>query len=145
MGHIERQADFSAYDCRSHSLRLGGNVTSIRLENAYWETLGSLAATRSISVNKLIAELCQGMVEARGCKANVASLLRVTCLLFLRDRASDVETTQAPGADASRPFIAPGRDELYGPSLTASDRQRVAASSPQRGETVHRAVSPNRS
>ena len=47
----------SRFSSRSHSIRLCGSVTSIRLENAFWDVLALMAAEKSVSLNQLIAKI----------------------------------------------------------------------------------------
>ena len=51
------------FESRAHSLRLGGTVTSIRLENAFWDVLTDIAATKFISLNQLIARVHHDVAE----------------------------------------------------------------------------------
>jgi predicted DNA-binding ribbon-helix-helix protein len=46
------------YELRSRSIRIGGAVTSIRLENVFWEVLATIADARGISTSRLISDLC---------------------------------------------------------------------------------------
>ena len=69
----------SGFSSRSHSIRLGGAVTSVRLENAFWDVLGLIAAEKALSVNQLIAKIhaeMSGLNEPH----NSASILRVKCI-----------------------------------------------------------------
>ncbi|MBR0800433.1 ribbon-helix-helix domain-containing protein [Bradyrhizobium jicamae] len=69
----------SGFSSRSHSIRLDGAVTSVRLENAFWDVLGLMAAEKALSVNQLIAKI---HAEASGPNVphNTASILRVICI-----------------------------------------------------------------
>jgi predicted DNA-binding ribbon-helix-helix protein len=58
-------------------------VTSIRLENAYWDILSDFARAHQMSRNELIWKLCDEMTEIDARTRNIASLLRVACLHYL--------------------------------------------------------------
>jgi predicted DNA-binding ribbon-helix-helix protein len=76
----------SHFLCRCHSLRRGRRVTSIRLENAFWDVLAEMAAERGLSLNQLIAETTAAAGVAVGDITNQASLLRVACVRYLKTR-----------------------------------------------------------
>ena len=67
------------FDSRSHSLRVGHSVTSVRLENAFWEVLSAMAAEQSITLNQLLAKIYVETSEMNGAY-NTASILRVLCV-----------------------------------------------------------------
>lgn len=76
-------ADPKLYDSRVHSLRLHGAVTSIRLENLFWQVLAEIAQRDGMSTNQLIARLYDEILEAREGVENFTSFLRVCCLRYL--------------------------------------------------------------
>lgn len=92
------QADPALYESRSHSLRIGGVITSIRLENLFWKTLGELAADSGMTTNQLIGALHADVQKFRGEFSNFASFLRVTCLRYqtLKPTARDDSRANAP-------------------------------------------------
>jgi predicted DNA-binding ribbon-helix-helix protein len=69
----------SGFNSRSHSIRFGRAVTSVRLENAFWDVLGLMAAEKALSVNQLIAKIHAEMSGPNG-PHNTASILRVMCI-----------------------------------------------------------------
>lgn len=75
-------ADPDLYASRAHSIRLHGAVTSIRLENLFWQVLEEVASRDGITLNRLIARLHDELFEARGRIDNFASFLRVSCLRY---------------------------------------------------------------
>jgi predicted DNA-binding ribbon-helix-helix protein len=75
--------DLSYYESRSHSLRINGSVTSVRLENVYWNILGEIAEASSMPVNDLIRHTHDEMTASRGSVTNITSLLRITCVIYL--------------------------------------------------------------
>ncbi|MCW7538992.1 ribbon-helix-helix domain-containing protein [Aquabacterium sp. A7-Y] len=72
-----------SYECRTRSVRLHGVVTSIRLENLYWEVLGEIGQRDGMSVAQLLERLYDELVGQRGEVGNFASFLRVTALRYL--------------------------------------------------------------
>jgi predicted DNA-binding ribbon-helix-helix protein len=88
------------YELRSRSIRIGGTVTSIRLENVFWEVLAAIADTKGITTSRLISDLCARATTTFGSVHNLASVLRVTCMLHYRSKtpiASGELTMARPG------------------------------------------------
>jgi predicted DNA-binding ribbon-helix-helix protein len=65
-------------------MRLHGHVTSIRLESAYWDTLEEIASHEGVSLARFCAILHDEMEQHSNEVGNFASMLRVTCLHYLR-------------------------------------------------------------
>jgi predicted DNA-binding ribbon-helix-helix protein len=80
------KADPILYESRSRSLRIRGVVTTLRLENQFWDILAEIAATDGMSTNQLIAKLYDEVMDYRGEVVNFASFLRVSCTRFLAQR-----------------------------------------------------------
>jgi predicted DNA-binding ribbon-helix-helix protein len=76
-------ADPDSYASRTRSVRLHGVVTSIRLENLYWDVLVEIGARDGMTVVALIERLYDELVEARGEVGNFASFLRVSALRYM--------------------------------------------------------------
>ncbi|MFD1623606.1 ribbon-helix-helix domain-containing protein [Azospirillum griseum] len=108
MCEIYVKADPILYECRSRSVRIHGVVTSIRLENLFWDVLADIAARDGMTVNQLIAKLYDEIVEARGEVPNLASFLRVSCMRYLtlvvgrEDEARESSTPSLRSAPALR-------------------------------------------
>lgn len=77
------KADPHLYECRARSIRLHGAVTSIRLENLFWNALEEIAARDGMTPSQLITKLYDELVEYRGEIDNFTSFLRVCCLRYL--------------------------------------------------------------
>lgn len=75
-------ADPQSYDARTRSVRLHGVVTSIRLENLFWQVLEEIAQRDGMVVVQLIERLYDELVAARGEVGNFASFLRVSALRY---------------------------------------------------------------
>src|SRR5689334_21306133 len=85
------KADPILYESRSRSLRICGVVTTLRLENQFWDILSEIAEVDGMTTNQLIAKLYEEVMDYRGEVVNFASFLRVSCTRYLSQRR-----TQAP-------------------------------------------------
>lgn len=83
MCEIFVKADPQLYECRARSIRLHGAVTSIRLENLFWNALEEIATRDGMTTSQLITKLYDELVEYRGEIDNFTSFLRVCCLRYL--------------------------------------------------------------
>ncbi|WP_079200977.1 ribbon-helix-helix domain-containing protein [Pseudomonas sp. CC6-YY-74] len=84
------KADPILYESRSRSLRIRGVVTTLRLENQFWDILAEIAAVDGMTTNQLISKLYDEVMDYRGEVVNFASFLRVSCTRFLSQRPSNV-------------------------------------------------------
>jgi len=75
--------DPERYASHTRRLRLNGQSTSIRLENAFWRELDTIAANEGISTPCFISKLHKEVVSLRGEEVNFTSLLRCACLKFM--------------------------------------------------------------
>lgn len=83
MCEIFISADPDSYASRTRSVRLHGVVTSIRLENLYWEVLEEIGERDAMGVVQLIEKLYDELVSARGEVGNFSSFLRVSALRYM--------------------------------------------------------------
>lgn len=83
MCEIFLSADPESYAGRTRSVRLHGVVTSIRLENLFWDVLAEIGARDGMSVVQLIERLYDELLAARGEHGNFASFLRVSALRYM--------------------------------------------------------------
>lgn len=83
MCHIFAGQDPERYASQTRRLRLNGQSTSIRLENAFWDVLDKIAARDGMSTPMFISTLHSEVLELRGEPANFTSLLRSACLKFM--------------------------------------------------------------
>lgn len=65
---------------KKRSVNIHGHQTSITLENEFWDDLKSLAASRGLSMNKLVAEID----DTRAPENNLSSALRLYILKSLK-------------------------------------------------------------
>lgn len=78
-------ADPALYRARARSVRLHGVVTSLRLENMFWNVLSEIAARDGMSVPQLVTKLHDELVASGSAAVdNFSSFLRVCCLRYLR-------------------------------------------------------------
>ncbi|MDE2573300.1 MAG: ribbon-helix-helix domain-containing protein [bacterium] len=83
MCNIYVKADTMQYESRTRSLRIHGVLTTIRIENLFWDVLGEMAAREGYTVNQLIVKLHDELTEYREEGFNFASFLRVCCVRYL--------------------------------------------------------------
>lgn len=73
--------DPERYELTTRRLRLNGQSTSIRLENAFWSILDGIAAAEGMTTGAFLSKLHSEVLEQKGEPANFTSLLRCACLL----------------------------------------------------------------
>lgn len=83
MCHVFAGQDPDRYASHTRRLRLNGQSTSIRLENAFWEILDELSAREGVTTPCFISTLHSEVLLLRGEPSNFTSLLRCACLKFL--------------------------------------------------------------
>ncbi|SDC00871.1 ribbon-helix-helix domain-containing protein [Ruegeria marina] len=88
MCHVFANQDPNRYASTTRRLRLNGQSTSIRLENAYWDVLDGMAEDEGMTTPAFISTLHSEVLELRGEPENFTSLLRCTCLKFMELSAS---------------------------------------------------------
>ena len=79
--------DRDYYDSRTRSVRIGGVVRSIQLENGFWRLLEDIAAEQDMTVSEFVTTLHDEMCELRGDVRNFTSALRCSCLIYLNRKA----------------------------------------------------------
>lgn len=87
--------DPERYASCTRRLRLNGQSTSIRLENAFWDILDQIAARDGLSTPMFISALHSEVLELRGEPENFTSLLRSACLKFMEVSRSEPSTAIA--------------------------------------------------
>ena len=71
---------------RKRSVTIDGHRTSISLEDAFWDELASLARSREMSLNALVAEVDHARSAPGGGPGGLSSALRLYVLAELRKR-----------------------------------------------------------
>ncbi len=80
-----KSQDPASYAAETRAMRLHGHATSVRLEAAYWTTLHEIAEHEGMSLAQFCAVLHDEMLQGGNEIGNFASMLRVTCLHYLRN------------------------------------------------------------
>ena len=70
------------WESKSKSLRIDGFVTSIRMENVFWNALSEIAYRDEMSINELITTLYHESLDAGHDVGNFTSFLRVCALRY---------------------------------------------------------------
>lgn len=83
------------YSGETRSVRLGGHVTSVRLETAYWEILEEVSTAQGMTLAKFLTTLHDEVLDLRGEVQNFASLLRCACLTYVEEVRGDISRTAA--------------------------------------------------
>ncbi len=86
--------DPERYASTTRRLRLNGQSTSIRLENAFWEILDDIAEAEGSTTPAFISTLHTEGLFLKGEAKNFTSLLRCACL---RAMQLDAETLASDG------------------------------------------------
>ncbi len=76
-------SDSRLWASRTKSLRIDGVVTSIRLEEFFWNTLEEIAFRDEMSTNQMITKLYLESLDADHDIGNFTSFLRVCCSRYL--------------------------------------------------------------
>jgi predicted DNA-binding ribbon-helix-helix protein len=84
MCNLYASQDPETYTHETRAVRLNGHCTSIRLEAAFWDILEEIAEAEGSTVARFASALHDEVLERRGRVGNFASLLRVTCTVWLR-------------------------------------------------------------
>ena len=98
-------ADSELWVSRTHSLRIDGMVTSVRMENAFWQVLSELAERDGMNLPQMITRLYHESIDAGHDLGNFASFLRVCCGRYLalqlsgdipRDLSTPISSLDSP-------------------------------------------------
>ena len=79
------------YESDSRSIRIQGCVTSIRLENEFWEILDQMAEEENQSTPQFINILYDEILDTHKEVSNFTSFLRVACALFLHRKGQTIK------------------------------------------------------
>jgi len=75
-------ADPTLWQSQTHSLRIDGMVTSVRMENYFWQLLEEMARRDSMNTAQLITRLYHESIDAGHDLGNFTSFLRVCVLRY---------------------------------------------------------------
>jgi len=87
--------DPERYASTTRRLRLNGQSTSIRLENAFWQIIDTISKNDGISAPMFISKLHSEVLQQRGEPENFTSLLRCACLKFMEAHPIEESTVIA--------------------------------------------------
>ncbi len=76
-------ADPELWVSRTHSVGIDGMVTSVRMENAFWQALAELAERDGMNLPQMITRLYHESIDAGHDLGNFTSFLRVCALRYL--------------------------------------------------------------
>ncbi len=76
-------ADPIQYEARTRSIRINNVLTTIRLENLFWDVLAEIANREAKNTNQMIAALYEELHDRRQDIPNFTSFLRVCCIRYL--------------------------------------------------------------
>ena len=82
--------DPANYRYITRSVRLDGHATSIRLEATFWDILDELAAGQGMTTPRFLSTLYDEVLQLHGEISNFSSLLRVSCVNYLRSPENTV-------------------------------------------------------
>jgi predicted DNA-binding ribbon-helix-helix protein len=80
---VYAHADPILYESRTRSVRIHGVLTTIKVENLFWNVLTEMATEQQKTTNELIATLHDEVTDNREAVGNFASFLRVCCLRYM--------------------------------------------------------------
>ncbi|MEA3119969.1 MAG: hypothetical protein QOI13_3239 [Paraburkholderia sp.] len=100
-------ADPILYESRTRALRIHGVVTTVRLENLFWDVLQEIAHRENMSTSQFAVKLYDELLALRGEEpVNFASFLRVCCLRYLSTSVSRGEMAgDVPQLNAFQPKV----------------------------------------
>ena len=94
---------------RTHSLRIDGVATSLRMEEFFWSVLGRIASRDRLTLNQLITKLYHESLDADHDVGNFTSFLRVCCGRYL-----DLMARGEIATDESSPLSEVDADSILG-------------------------------
>ena len=83
MCNVYVSASRVSYESVSRSVRIQGVVTSIRLENKFWDLLDEMAAREHSTTPQFINQLYIELMQSQDQVSNFTSFLRVSCTIYL--------------------------------------------------------------
>lgn len=109
MCKIYAETDPILYESRTRSLRVHGVVTTVRLENMFWNVVQEIAEREGLTASQLAIKLYDELITRHGeAPLNFASFLRVCCLRYMSRRALVEELPCRESDRGFRPTIVGG-------------------------------------
>lgn len=92
MCQIYVSTDPILYESRTRSLRIHGVVTTVRLENLFWNVLQEIAEREDLTTSQFAIKLHDELLARHGdMPMSFASFLRVCCLRYLSQKNTGPE------------------------------------------------------
>jgi len=114
MCRVYINADPILYESRTRSLRIHGVITTVRLENLFWDVLHEIAGLENLTTSQFAAKLYDELVALRGeMPTNFASFLRVCCLRYLSMREAEKPVAKPDARVASASSISFSDSSLH--------------------------------
>lgn len=76
-------AEQERWKSSTRSIRIDGMVTSVRLENYFWDTLDAIAQRDDMNIPQMLTRLHHESIDAGHDLGNFTSFLRVCCMRYL--------------------------------------------------------------
>ena len=102
MCHVFASTDPDLFEPVTRSVRIGGVVTSLRLEAAFWRIIDEIARASEMSTGRFLSTLHDEVVEIRGEIGNFASLLRVVALRWISGEVTGTADPRILASDGIR-------------------------------------------
>lgn len=102
MCHVFASTEPDLFEPVTRSVRIGGVVTSLRLESAFWRIIDEIARVSEMSTGRFLSTLHDEVVEIRGEIGNFASLLRVIALRWISGEVTGTADPRILARDGSR-------------------------------------------
>jgi predicted DNA-binding ribbon-helix-helix protein len=107
-------ADPILYESRTRSLRIHGVITTVRLENLFWDVLQEIAERENLTTSQFAVQLYDELIQLRGeLPTNFASFLRVCCLRYLSMREEKKPVSKPDARVASSASISFSDSNLH--------------------------------
>jgi predicted DNA-binding ribbon-helix-helix protein len=80
------------FACKTRSIRLGGHVTSIRLESLFWNILEEIAIIEHVTLGHFLTAFYDEALEIHGEIGNFTALLRCACVYFVMETQANTKS-----------------------------------------------------
>lgn len=68
----------------SRAIRIDGHATSVKLETSFWGILEEIAISQAMTMPQFISKIYKESTGSKSNLTNLASILRCSCLIYLR-------------------------------------------------------------
>lgn len=102
MCEVFARQDPRRYQPVTRKLRLNGQSTSIRLEQAFWDILDEIASGEGQATPAFLSTLQSEVLQLGGEPVNFTSLLRCACLVQLELRGSNAQDFRAAARQVAK-------------------------------------------